>query len=224
MRAMRILAGFDLRRRTANVAVEGADNVPRAGAALIVARHYHHLLDGELLLDRFPRPIHIVVALDWAAGETQRRRMETACRWAQWPVILRPGSLAASASYTKSELLRYLRTGIRHAATLLAAGRVVAIFPEGYPAVDAPGRTGQSIAGPSTPRDAAGFLRFAEGFRTIVAEAHRLGSGPIPIVPLGFSYERTGTRWHVTMRIGRRHADTATTERIEEEVRRLSRP
>ena len=41
-------------------------NLPTDGPVLLVARHYHHLFDGVVLLASMPRPIHILVTLDWA--------------------------------------------------------------------------------------------------------------------------------------------------------------
>ena len=52
-------------RRKVKLEVEGLENVPRSGPVLIVARHFHHLYDGCVLMKTVPRRLHIFVALDW---------------------------------------------------------------------------------------------------------------------------------------------------------------
>jgi putative membrane protein len=192
----------------ASARVHGVEDIPREGPVLIVARHYHHLLDGAVLLARVPRPVHIVVALDWARSAAQRRWMERLCALAQWPVILRPAAVSASGAYTTAETAGYLRAGVRAAVAQLRAGHVVVVFPEGFPHVDpAP------IAG-RAPRGAE-LLPFARGFRLIADLARRAGA-PAPIVPLGFRYARAGGRWSIEARFGAplpADADVATVER-----------
>ena len=112
----RAIAWWALRTQAAGVHVEGLEHVPGAGPVLIAARHYHHLLDGAVLIARLPRPVHLVVALDWARGAATRRWMERACAAAQWPVILRP---ARSGAYAADDTGRYVRRGLTDAARLL---------------------------------------------------------------------------------------------------------
>ncbi len=64
------------------------------------------------------------------------RWMERACRAVQWPIVLRAATLGERGGYDRSELARYTRSGVRDAVALLGAGRVVVVFPEGYPNVD----------------------------------------------------------------------------------------
>jgi 1-acyl-sn-glycerol-3-phosphate acyltransferase len=213
----RAIAWWALRTQTGGVRVEGLENVPDEGGVLLVARHYHHLLDGAVLIGRVPRPVHVVVGLDWTANARQRRRMERACAWAQWPVILRPRT-TAGGGYDPSEVARYLRSGLRHAAELLAAGRVVAMFPEGYPVVD-PTPGGAAPRG----RDADGMLPFASGFRTIARLANGRGAR-LAIVPVGFAYERDGARWRITARFGAPLPPDADVVTVERAVRELSGP
>jgi putative membrane protein len=217
----RAIAWWSLRTMTALVAVDGLEHVPPAGPVLLVARHYHHRLDAAVLIARVPRPLHVVVGLDWVNGTRERRWMERACAAARWPVILRPATTAASAGYAAEEVNRYLRAGLRDAANLLRDGRVVAIFPEGYPAVDRP----SSAAVPAgTPRrDADGFAPFAAGFRTVIRLARRAGAPPVTIVPVGFRYEPRGRRWRVTARFGEPLPDGAGVAAVESAVRALSR-
>jgi 1-acyl-sn-glycerol-3-phosphate acyltransferase len=206
----RLIASWALRTMTAGVRVEGLRNVPEHGGVLLVARHYHHLLDGAVLIRHLARPVHVVVGLDWTANAVQRRVMETACAWAEWPVILRPRTSGGP------ETARYLRAGLRHAAELLKAGRVVAMFPEGYPLVDP-----TPAGGTPRDRDAAGMLPFAAGFRTIAALARR---SRVVIVPVGFAYARDGARWRIVARFGEALAATATVAEAEAAVRALSAP
>jgi putative membrane protein len=232
----RAIAWWSLRTLTDGVRIEGIGNVPRAGPVLLAARHYHHLLDGAVLVHHLPRPVHVVVALDWTADAKQRRWMERACAWARWPVILRPATTGTRAGYAASEVGRYLRSGLRNAAELLREERVVAVFPEGYPAID---RSADAAADPDAAaeratdpaasdsarrvRDAGGFLPFASGFRTIIDIARRRGACDVAIVPVGFRYERRGTKWRITARFGAPLAADANVDTIERAVRELSR-
>ena len=134
---------------------------------MLVARHFHHLLDGAVLVTRLTRPIHIVVGLDWAAGPSQRRWMERMCRAAEYPIVLRRPTLERSASYRRDELVRYTRGALRETTRLLRAGRVVLVFPEGYPNID--------TTGTRTP-PAAAWLPFAPGFLKMLADAEADGA------------------------------------------------
>ena len=180
MRGPDAIARWALATRAGDVRVEGVEHVPPRGGVLLVAHHVHHLLDGAVIVRRTPRPVHVVVALDWTAGTLQRRIMERACALAGWPTIVRGDGFAS-------------RRGLRAAARLLAEGRVVAIFPEGWPVVDPAGDA------PRT-RDEDGFLPFAAGYRTVLrlARAH----ARVALVPLGFRYARSGARWNVVARFG----------------------
>jgi 1-acyl-sn-glycerol-3-phosphate acyltransferase len=223
----RAIAWWALRTMTDGVTVEGLERVPRTGPVLLAARHYHHLLDGAVLVHHLARPVHIIVGLDWTANARQRRWMERACAWAEYPVILRPATTGARGGYAASEVLRYLRSGVRDAAALLRDGRVVLVFPEGYPVVD-------PTASDATPRarDADGLLPFAAGFRTIVdaarrgaaaADAGRAGAAALAIVPVGFRYEARGARWRIAARFGAPLAADAGVASVADAVRALSR-
>jgi putative membrane protein len=214
----RAIAWWALRTMTDSVAVEGLERVPRSGPVLLAARHYHHLLDGAVLVRHLPRPVHIVVGLDWTANARQRRRMERACAWARYPVILRPATTGAHGGYAAGDVRRYLRSGLQDAAALLREGRVVLVFPEGYPVVD-PSPSG------ATPRarDADGLLPFAAGFRTIAGAARRAGARDVAIVPVGFRYEPRGARWRIAVRFGETLAADADVASVTNAVRELSR-
>ena len=177
--------------------VEGAEYLPASGPVLIAARHYHHLDDGCVLLAALPRQIHILVALDWARSRRTRALMETACRLARWPVVLREERLRAPgvpSAYTPSEVASYLRRGVREAVELLRAGEALVVFPEAYPNID-----------PSyTPKaDAEAFLPFRPGFLRIAQIAARQRGAPVPIVPAGFSYTSgPAAPQRITLRLG----------------------
>ena len=214
----RAIAWWSLRTLAGDVRVEGREHVPRTGPVLLAAHHYHHLLDGAVLVGHLGRPVHIVVGLDWTAGARQRRWMERLCGWAGYPVILRPATAGTRGGYAAGEVAHYLRGGFRDAAALLEAGRVVLVFPEGYPVVD-------PTASAAVPRDRDddGFLPFARGFRALAEIARRRGAADVAVLPVGFRYERRGRRWNVLARIGRPLGPEAAVAEVEDAVRRLSR-
>jgi 1-acyl-sn-glycerol-3-phosphate acyltransferase len=211
----RAIAEWGLRTQAASVTLEGRSHIPTHGPVMLVARHFHHLLDGAVLVTRTARPIHIVVGLDWAASAGQRRWLERMCQAAQYPVVLRRPTLERSGSYRREELVRYTRAALRETTALLRAGRVVLVFPEGYPNVD-PARPQKRVADEWLPFE-AGFLKMIE-----IAEGD--GKTQVALVPVGFSYQ-PGRRWSITARIGspvpRAQRGIAA---IESAVRRLSVP
>lgn len=220
-------AGSMVLFRQATIRVEGAEHIPERGPVLIVARHFHHLLDGCALVQAVDRPLHIVVGLDWIEGRLSRRVMELLCRTARWPIVLRPdhplGPKATSGPGVEArdrERRAVLRTSARETASLLGEGRGVIVFPEGYPNID-----------PSfTPKSGDEFLPFQPGFVRYARIAERAGSGSVPIVPAGFAYTRApeNGRWEITLRFGpaiHTHmsgSDLETVEVVERAVRRLS--
>jgi len=197
------IAWWALRTQVAALRVEGLAQIPRSGPVMLVARHFHHLLDGSVLVRSIDRPVHIVVGLDWATGR-ERRWVERACRAAGYPIVLRPPTLGVRDGFAREELVRYTRSAMRDVVALLRAGRVVLVFPEGYPNVD-PAFTQK------TGDDA--FLPFADGYRRMIAAAQRDGTTRVAVVPVGFSYRR-GEKWSIVARIGeaRYDPDPATME------------
>ena len=125
------------------------------------------------------------------AGERSRltrRALELACATARWPMVLRPdnmrrlaatGSVRQRSAFSPNEVGGYLRRALRDGAALLREGRVLAVFPEGYPNIDL---RGSRKPGPDD------FLPFQPGFLHLVELARRQGAGPVPIVPVGFDY------------------------------------
>jgi putative membrane protein len=208
-----------LAARRLDLWVEGVEHLPRQGPLLIASRHAHHLYDGCMLLAVVPRPLHLLVALDWVATRRDRRVMEWACHTAQWPVVLRAERLQprGHSAYGGADAGRYLRHAVRDAVTLLRAGRALAIFPEAYPTVD-----------PHAPPQAGDAVRpFRSGFIRIVEMAQRDGRTRVPIVPAGVSY-RPGRRWQATLRFAPQLSVDGRAERarvvqaVEEQVRLLS--
>ena len=188
-------------RRKVTVAVEGLENVPRTGPVLIVARHFHHLYDGCVLMRAVRRRVHIFVALDWVQKRWLRNLMESACALADWPIVLRAEQLSestaqhsktASSAYSFKETRAYLRHATEDSIRLLRKGEVLVIFPEAYPDIDPNITPGVETHAP---------LPFRPGFARLVEMAERNGHTKIALVPAGFSYVRNG-RWHVTLRFG----------------------
>jgi 1-acyl-sn-glycerol-3-phosphate acyltransferase len=204
------IARWALRTQTHAVRVEGLEHVPASGPVMLVARHFHHLLDGAAIVRNVPRPVHIVVGLDWAANAHQRAWMERACRAAQYPIVLRPPTLGERDGYASSEFTRYTRAALRDVDALLHNGRVVLVFPEGYPNIDP--------VFARKPDDAA-FLPFAVGYRRMIARAERHPGVRVAVVPVGFHYTR-GAKWSIVARFGA-PCDAAHAEAA---VHALSRP
>ncbi len=181
-------------RRHALLCVEGREHIPARGPALLVCRHVHHAYDGCVLLTAFPRPVHLLITLDWMPFVPVRRLMANACRFVRWPVVTRaaylPGIAAAAREQTTKRLS--VRQAVTASAEVLQSGEILAVFPEGYPNVDPV----------YTPKlSLTDVLPFQPGFATILDMAQRTCEGPIPVVPVGFSYQRDD-RWKITMRCG----------------------
>ena len=181
-------AGGVLLRRNVDLHVEGADLVPRKGPAIIAARHFHHLYDGCAILATIPRPVHILVGLDWVRNPAGRIVMERACKAAAWPMIYRQDG---PSPRDDREATRALRHAMGDSLDLFRAGHILLVFPEGYPNID-PGYT------PKADEDA--FLPFQPGVVRLATLAAANGIH-VPIVPAGFAYERSD-RWRATLRFG----------------------
>ncbi|MBA2290694.1 MAG: 1-acyl-sn-glycerol-3-phosphate acyltransferase [Chloroflexia bacterium] len=208
--------------REAGLTITGREHIPTAGPCVLVAHHYHHLLDGCALYMATGRPLHVLVGLDWAGSGLQRRGMEALCRMAGWPVITRPGALgrAQASNEQRTEAKRLMRRAMRSSVALLADGQIVVVFPEGYPVIDPHG----------SPKQASGesFLTFEPGVVRLVRIAESRGK-TIPMVPIGFVYERADDgRWRIDMHIGKPirrvhfNDDDACLGALEKAVRKLS--
>src|SRR5262249_14905203 len=117
--AMAAAAGVEM-------SVSGLENIPGNGPVLLLARHYHYLFDGVVLLVSVPRPIHIMVAVDWVKNRYARRLLTLATTLARWPSVVRSGAPRAWVDRG-----RYQRTALRDSGELLAECRRVVVFREG---------------------------------------------------------------------------------------------
>ena len=201
-------------RRKLDLTVDGMKHLPEKGPVILAARHYHHLHDGCAVVAAIPRPVHILVGLDWVDNPAGRRVMDAACAAARWPVVLRRKDPDARVS---SEELRALRVSMQESIELLQDGRILLVFPEGYPTID-----------PSyTPKaNDSEFLPFQSGVVRLASAASARGVRT-PIVPVGFEYI-PGERWTVTMRFGEpvfvesRSDEPDVLDELNRQVRRLS--
>lgn len=221
-RAMRLIARYLAAGRLQTIA-RGVENVPTPGPVLIVARHYHHLFDGLMMFAALKRRFHIVVTMDWVTNRRTKIFMWTINRLARWPMLLRSDALARVDNtqanlYSSRDAVRFQREALRRASELLVEGRILIIFPEGYPTIDP---TYTPKIGPEE------FLPFKPGFINILRAAEvRLGK-PIPIIPAGIHYSVAKT-WTGYLTFGKpiyrsQSVDrVAQIETLEREVKRLS--
>jgi putative membrane protein len=214
-------------RRKLVVEVHGREQVPAQGPTVLVARHYHHLYDAALLLTVIDRPVHFLVALDWVGGGGQKAIMEAACRAARWPVLLRSSApslrgaddRSAASPYRPGQTRPYLRRALGCSNDLLRQGRLLVVFPEGYPNVD-PTYTAK--------RGPADWLPFSPIFARIAARAERSLDRPVAVVPVGLAY-RPGRRWRARLWFGPATSldaaggRAALTQQVESAVVQLSR-
>jgi putative membrane protein len=175
----------------------GLEHIPAEGPALIVARHYHHLYDGVALAAAISQPFHIVVTLDWVRSRPGKLLMTTLTKMARWPVLLRADAVVlarkrGASLFSSRDVLRRQRSALRQAVDLLVEGRILVIFPEGYPNID-PTYT------PKITSDE--FLPFRAGFASIAAAAEKRSKREIPIIPAGLRYTR-GKPWIAHLRFG----------------------
>jgi putative membrane protein len=199
-RVMRLVA-YGLARGRLEAHITGLHHVPARGPAVLVARHYHHLFDGVALHWAIPRRVHLLVTLDWAIHPVTRIFMKTLIRAARWPVVLRADAVARQANgprrqhesmFTETDLGRYQRHAMRDSIALLREGRLLAIFPEGYPNVD-PHYTPKTRAQEMLP--------FKSGFAAIAAAAEKRSGAKIPLIPVGFHYTVNG-KWTAYVKFG----------------------
>jgi 1-acyl-sn-glycerol-3-phosphate acyltransferase len=184
-RAIRM--GAQVMAARVDMSVSGLENIPGEGPVLLLARHYHYLFDGVALLVSVPRSVHIVVAVDWVQNSYARRLLTLATTMARWPSVVRSDAPRAGVRQG-----RHQRTALRDSIELLAEGRLLVVFPEGYPNID-PHYT------PKTRPDE--MLPLKAGFAAIVVAAEKRLGARVPIVPAGFRYTK-GRRWRAELNIG----------------------
>lgn len=214
---LRGLARRTIAKKTV-LTVTGQEHVPANGPVLIVARHYHHLYDGCALFATIDRPAHVIVGLDWVTSGALSRVMKGLCQSARWPVVMR-------SSGDEIGHIRVFRQALHETTELLREGRVVVVFPEGYPNIDPH----------HTPKHGDEFLPFQAGFLKFARVTEAAGACPVPIVPAGFSYRKLdgtgdngGKEWAIRLAFGEPvslrdfNDDHAACDAIEETVKRLS--
>jgi putative membrane protein len=187
--------------------VVGLEHVPRHGPVLLAARHYHHLYDAAAILASLPREVHVLVAVDWLGGGPRLAVMRQLAAAARWPIVWRPGAA-----------WRLNRQGYQLSLDLLREGRLLLMFPEGYPRID-------PLASPRATSD--DVLPFDPGFLSLAERAGRA----VRVVPVGLWYApRQGGGWSVWLRFGRPDVPSgsgldgrrARLRAVEAAVRRLS--
>jgi hypothetical protein len=188
----------------------------RALSKVIVRQKLELTVEGTHFLPSSGPAIYILVALDWVQSRPGRFAMDNACRAAGWPVVLRRDG---EHPVDEAEANRLLRRATYDTLDLLAAGRLVVIFPEGYPNID-PGYTPKP--------DADAFLPFKPGFVRLAALANRRHLD-VPIVPAGFSYQhrdggKVALRFGAPVRVEPGCSEAAIVGDVEASVRRLSMP
>ena len=127
--------------------------------------------------------------------------MTLATTLARWPVVLRSDALRTCVNrdrtwrgkiFTAAAIRRYQRSALSDSVALLAEGRVLVVFPEGYPNIDL------HYTPKTRPEE---FLPFKAGFATIAAAAEKRLGARVPIVPSGFRYTKD-SRWTARLNIG----------------------
>jgi putative membrane protein len=223
VKSMRLIAR-GLAAKRLKTLVSGLENLPAEGPALIVARHYHHLYDGLALFAAIPRQFHIVVTLDWVRNRPTKIFMLMINRLARWPTLLRGEALVRRAKnqqtlFSRHDMMRYQRRAVKQSVELLVKGRLLVVFPEGYPNID------PTFTPKTEPEE---FLPFKPGFIHIVAAAERHLATDLPIVPTGLCY-KPGEPWIAHVAFGAPiYRDGFSTKPdllafVEKEVRNLSR-
>jgi len=193
--------------------VSGLDNLPRDGPVLLLARHYHYLLDGVVLLVSVPRPIHIMVAVDWVKNSYARRLLTLAMSMVRWPSVVRQ-----DAPEARVDQGRYQRTALRDSVELLAEGRLLVVFPEGYPNID------RHFTPKMRPEE---MLPFKAGFVAMAVAAEKRLGARVPIIPAGFRYTKA-RHWRAELHIGEAvyvgdcGSRRALIERMEQRIAELS--
>ena len=183
-----VVAAHDDRRRRRS---KGSSACRVPGPVLLAARHYHHLLDGAVLVRSSRAP------------GTHRRRARLGSERAAAPLDgarVRVGAVSRDPAACDDRYARRLRRdrGARaicgpDCATrrrCCATGASCSCFRKAIPSSIPPRPMRRR-----EPRDADGLLPFAAGFRTIADAARRARRAQRRVVPVGFRYEPRGKRW-----------------------------
>lgn len=204
--------------RLIDVHVTGLEHVPSSGPVVLAARHYHYTYDGIALYALIDRPIRAVAALDWMPPGRMRGLLQSACRAAGWPAILREPLRGTNDRETERERRLLLLQASREAVEILRDGNALLIFPEAYPVID---------PHPTPKRTHGEMLPFQPGTVRFAGLAARQLSTSIPVSPIGLRYTR-GRRWRLDVTIGAplwvspESDPDESLAALETEVRRLS--
>lgn len=174
------------------IAVTGLEHIPVDGPVLLIARHYHHLFDGVVLVVSVPRTLHFLVTFDWVKNNYARRLLTLATAMVRWPVVPRSDAPRTQVDRHRTwERIHQLR-GLLDSVAVLTEGRVLVVFPEGYPNID-------RHYTPKTRLEE--ILPFRSGFATVAAAAEKRSGARIPIIPTGFHYTKDNG-WTARLNIG----------------------
>ena len=215
-RSMRLVFTRLLRWKAA-LTIEGVDHIPRRGPVIVAARHVHHAYDGAALLQAIDRPTSLVVTLDWLPPGRRRVALAALCRAARWPAVIRSEQFAPHSGKRDPEAIRRLRAALDESVRVLDDGRVLVVFPEGYPNVDPNGSPKEGLDE---------MLPFREGYLHIAKRFERKTGKAATIVPAGFAYQRDPWRIHLAfgepLTLSQTDDLAAVNRTIEADVRRLS--
>jgi glycerol-3-phosphate O-acyltransferase/dihydroxyacetone phosphate acyltransferase len=165
----RVLVGLFFR----TVELEGAENVPRDGPLLVVANHHNSLVDPALLLAQLPRsPRFLAKSTLWQLP-LLRQLLDGA---AAIPVYRQQDTDAAGRDPHGTDRQAGNQTTFARCWEVLAAGGVVALFPEGI------------------SHDAPHLAPLKTGAARIALEAEA-AHGPlgIRVLPVGLTFDDKGT-------------------------------
>ena len=219
-----IHAACRLAARRIDLRVEGLEHLPATGPAILAARHFHHFYDGCALVAVVPRPLRILVTLDWLENPAGLRLMRGACQMAQWPVVVRSASQVrrghASLGRLTPAARRQLLAATRECVGCSARGQLLLVFPEGYPEYRSQLHTEN--------RRRARSSRFSQASSASWRWPSRMASRACRSCRSGLEYQQRD-RWRVTVRFGhagdplpRMWTSAIQVAAIEEQVRRLS--
>jgi 1-acyl-sn-glycerol-3-phosphate acyltransferase len=217
---LRVYAHIVVRRHLA-LSADGLEHLPENGPIILASRHVHHLYDACALLSIVPRPLHIMVALDWARSPLQRRLLEGATLLARWPAVIRSGSFGLNDKHQfhHGDRLPRLRRATYLALDVLRQHRALLIFPEGYPKVD---------PWPTPSREDAELLPFNRGCVDLAWIATRRLGESVPVVPIGLHYQSRRSQLSVRvgspLRVDRREERETVLRELGHRVAQLSQP
>jgi len=125
--------------------------------------------------------------VDWVKNSYARRLLTLAASMVRWPSVVRSDAPRAGVDQG-----RYHRAVLRDSVELLAEGRLLVVFPGGYPNID------RHYTPKTRPEE---MLPFKAGFVAIAVAAEKRLGARVPIVPAGFRYTKA-RHWRAELHIG----------------------